>query len=96
MIRVQFFFAWYDAWIGIYWDRKKKALYILPLPCIGIVIQFRKRETLTNGFSLTVKFPCKAHPHGDCEMIHVMVCAELLKKEKLGGKLLKVSKDLQC
>lgn len=33
-------FAWYDFWVGLFWDRNKKRLYILPVPCIGVVIQF--------------------------------------------------------
>ena len=37
-------FAWYDVWIGAYWNREKHRLYILPLPCIGIVIQFQERD----------------------------------------------------
>lgn len=32
-------FAWYDLWIGAYWDRKARKLYILPIPCFGIVIE---------------------------------------------------------
>lgn len=28
--------AWYDAWIGVYYDRAKHRLYIFPLPCIGL------------------------------------------------------------
>lgn len=35
-------FAWYDLWIGAYWDRKSRRLYLLPLPCIGIVISFER------------------------------------------------------
>lgn len=35
--------AWYDFWIGFYWDRKARALYFLPIPFIGIVIRFRPR-----------------------------------------------------
>lgn len=31
-------FAWYVMWIGAFWDRKRRKLYVLPLPCIGIVI----------------------------------------------------------
>jgi hypothetical protein len=34
-------FAWYDLWIGAFWDRKLRKLYILPLPCIGIVLEFK-------------------------------------------------------
>ncbi|WP_159585958.1 hypothetical protein [Chelativorans xinjiangense] len=33
-------FAWYDLWIGAFWDGGKRKLYILPVPCIGVVIQF--------------------------------------------------------
>ncbi len=37
--RVKFLFAWYDLWVGVFWDRKSRKLYILPLPCIGVVVQ---------------------------------------------------------
>lgn len=29
-------FAWYDLWMGVYWDRRERALYICPLPTIVI------------------------------------------------------------
>jgi hypothetical protein len=32
--------AWYDLWIGAFWDGRKRRLYLLPLPCIGIVLDF--------------------------------------------------------
>lgn len=41
-MKVAFIVAWYDLWIGLFWDGKKKWLYILPLPCIGIIIKFIK------------------------------------------------------
>lgn len=40
-MKVTFLFAWYDLWVGLYWDRKQHKLYILPLPCIGFVIDFK-------------------------------------------------------
>ena len=40
--RVQFFFKWFDFWIGFYWNKTKKHLYILPLPMIGIKIRINK------------------------------------------------------
>lgn len=33
-------FAWYDLWVGAFWDRKQRKLYILPLPMVGVVITF--------------------------------------------------------
>ena len=43
-MKINFIFAWYDLWIGLYWDRKNKTLYILPIPMIGIVIKFSTPE----------------------------------------------------
>ena len=37
--QVSLFFAWYDMWIGIYWDQKQRALYICPLPCCVIKLK---------------------------------------------------------
>jgi hypothetical protein len=31
-------FAWYDLWVGAFWDQKSRTLYICPLPCLLIVI----------------------------------------------------------
>ena len=39
-IRARFLFAWYDFWIGLFWDRAKRRHYVLPIPCCGIVIDF--------------------------------------------------------
>ena len=41
-VKVRFLFAWYDLWIGAYWDRKSRALYILPVPMFGIVLEFKR------------------------------------------------------
>jgi hypothetical protein len=33
-------FAWYDLWVGVYWDRKTRRLYVLPVPMLGFVVEF--------------------------------------------------------
>jgi len=40
-MEISMIFAWYDLWVGAFWDSKKRRLYVLPLPCIGFIIQFR-------------------------------------------------------
>lgn len=32
-MRVKFFFAWFDFWVGFYYDKLGKCLYFCPLPC---------------------------------------------------------------
>lgn len=39
-MRIRPIFAWYDFWVGAYWDRSRRRLYILPIPTVGIVIDF--------------------------------------------------------
>lgn len=33
---------WYDAWVGVFWDRKKRVLYIQPVPCLGLRITLKE------------------------------------------------------
>lgn len=39
-MKIKPLFAWYDIWVGVYWDREKRKLYVLPLPMIGLVFSF--------------------------------------------------------
>jgi hypothetical protein len=40
-MKVKPMFAWYDLWVGVFWDQGKKRLYIFPFPCFGVMIQFQ-------------------------------------------------------
>ena len=44
-MRVEFVCAWYDLWIGAYWDSSKRKLYILPVPCLGVALCFGRAAT---------------------------------------------------
>lgn len=39
-MKVRLIFAWYDLWVGGYLDRKGRALYLLPFPCVGVVVSW--------------------------------------------------------
>lgn len=36
-------FAWYDLWVGAFYDKAKRRLYIFPLPMVGLKIQLPRR-----------------------------------------------------
>jgi len=32
-------FAWYDFWIGVYYDRDRRRLFVFPVPMVGMCIE---------------------------------------------------------
>lgn len=51
------FFAWYDFWVGVYYDRTARALYICPLPML--VIRLCREQELgwgKGGFHRTCNY----------------------------------------
>ncbi len=42
-MKVRLVFAWYDLWIGAYWDRQTRTLYLM-VPTIGIAISTQERR----------------------------------------------------
>lgn len=39
-MKIKPLFAWYDIWVGAYWDRAKRRLYVLPFPMLGFYVEF--------------------------------------------------------
>lgn len=42
--RVSVAFAWYDLWVGAYWDCKRRVLYVCPLPTLLLTVRPRNAE----------------------------------------------------
>ena len=41
-MKASVFFRWYDLWVGAYWDRSSRTLYVCPLPTVGLKVVFKK------------------------------------------------------
>jgi len=41
-MKIRFFFAWFDLWVGAYYDRKLQVLYVCLLPCCVIRLETSK------------------------------------------------------
>lgn len=52
-MKINFFFAWYDAWIGFYYDRDRRVLYIAPLPCFVFKVWRNTTTGAVDGYANT-------------------------------------------
>ena len=39
-IRIKPVLEWRDLWVGVFLDTAKHRIYVLPLPCVGVVIDW--------------------------------------------------------
>jgi len=43
MIKISLIFAWYDFWVGLFYDQRKKIIYIFPVPMLGVRIELEPK-----------------------------------------------------
>lgn len=41
-MKLKLMFAWYDCWVGLFWDAKNRRLYFFPVPMFGCCLDFSK------------------------------------------------------
>ncbi len=41
-MKVRLCFAWYDLYVGLYYDRRNRTMYIFPIPTMGLSIEFKE------------------------------------------------------
>ena len=44
-MKIEPIFAWYDLWVGFFWDKKKRWLYFLPIPTLGLVFKLGRSKS---------------------------------------------------
>lgn len=68
-MKIRPIFAWYDLWIGLFWDTKKRRLYVFPVPMLGCLAQFKTPPVICHcgsemgtGGDLCAHGGCKENP----------------------------------
>lgn len=49
LARLSFFFAWYDLWVGAYFDQESKVVYMCPFPCFVIKFAYGRKHWEKRG-----------------------------------------------
>jgi hypothetical protein len=46
---ISFYWLWFDFWVGVYYDRRKRIIYIGYLPCLGLKIELAAARDAGEG-----------------------------------------------
>lgn len=41
--RLKWVVAWWDFWVGVYVDRERQRVYVLPVPMLGVCVDFGRK-----------------------------------------------------
>jgi len=53
-VNVRLFLAWYDMYFGMYWSKKKRTLYVVPIPMVVVAIEFGRSDKLWKTLNVVV------------------------------------------
>lgn len=67
-MKIQFLFKWYDLWVGIFYDRKNRWIYILPFPTVGIILKLPTPPVKKLNIPDVIKSVCDC---GNCFQIYI-------------------------
>lgn len=87
-MRAEIIFRWFDFYVGLYFDRRNRTLYVFPVPMFGLKIRFSFRCCYCNkpvtpkqidagkGISTSSKMAC----HMDCKATALADCIAAIKR----------------
>lgn len=77
-MKLKVFFAWFDMWIGVYWSKGSKTLYICLLPMVVIAV-----SKIIKCFNEDCHYCDDSYPHncdGKEDNESILICSGYTKR----------------